>query len=185
MGTSVYTTQVSELSADLNELIRKHVNRDVTVMEIVRQLATESCVLLQEHGATETSAGARVMLNLSGVVVQVAATLPQTVDETDDIPAHRAEQRTWGWLNSILGGAVVTFWGETDDHRRLARALLDEAVVILTEDEFRRPADKEALSLVKKAVEKLRETEDEAILRDLAPDSVLAAPAGAGPEAAP
>jgi hypothetical protein len=76
----MYTAQVGELSADLAELIRKHDGRDLTRTEIVRQLATEACVLMDPSNRDPKLLPLLRHLQLA---VEITVDFPQTVDEVD------------------------------------------------------------------------------------------------------
>jgi hypothetical protein len=84
------TNQVRELTHDLDELIRKHDGRDLTRAEIVRQLATEGCVLIEKDDD---------LLHLHRALltaVEMAVDHPQTVDqkpERDNPWEERREAR--------------------------------------------------------------------------------------------
>jgi hypothetical protein len=154
--TNMYTTQVGELSADVDALIRKHENRDLTRTEIVRQLATEACVLIQgDEGHIH-------LLQVLQLAVEIAVDWPQTVDEKPERDNPYAERREA--FERLQRQVVIARDAALDrlPEDRVAAELVSQAQVALQPGDDPVPTCyRHAFDLMKQAISALEQVREE------------------------
>jgi hypothetical protein len=158
-NSEMLTTQVRDLGRDLNELIQKHDGRDLTRAEIIRQLATEACVLIENDEAL------RHLWRALGNIVSMAVDHPQTVDQVRERDSAWAEQAN---ARRRLSDRVVDARDEaldSLDQHLVATTFIDQAMVALQPGDDPVPAlHKPAFTALKAARDALGHAADETAL---------------------
>jgi hypothetical protein len=149
------TSQVQNLSADLSEIIRRHVDRDLTRTEIVRQLATEACALIEDDQALDHL---RLML---GSAVEMAVDHPQTVNaETRRDSPWAARVKAHDRLGRHLVVAVVHARQGGLEPETLVSELLHQVIGVLAQPDRDAEPTSEILPRYRRAFDLVREARD-------------------------
>jgi hypothetical protein len=149
------TTQVSELSCDLDEIIRKHDGRDLTKTEIVRQLATEACVLIENDKDLDLL---RLMLQHA---VEMAVDYPQTVDSTGRPSRDKPNRlKAFERLGRHLVVAVAHARQRGLEPERVASDLMHMVISTLAQPDVAAESTVEILPRYRSAYDLARKTRD-------------------------